>query len=369
MSGRCDDKQTLARDLRQDRGCSRLGFRVHHKAASRNEGNTMKRCAVYTISTAIVLVVLFLANTLLRPITFSPTVDLDPDLPSITLDGYPFHSETMGNPENPVVIALHGGPGGDYRNLLPIAPLSTDHYLVFYDQRMTGLSSRQSDGVFDLESFFSDLDLFVDHFGAGRPVTLLGHSWGAMLASGYASRFPEKVHRLVLIEPGLMRPDLSQPYFEGQSGPGWSAYPALAWIWLNSWRVDTRDDIYAREDYILSTAYPVLPGAGVHCGDVVPEGFEGWRASQKTMDDTVFAYVNDPERLSELDFVSDAHRFEGQTLFIGSTCNTVYGAAYQERHLPFFRDARLEVIEDAGHFVFYDQPDAALEIIGEFLAD
>ena len=152
----------------------------------------MKRFAVHTLSTAIILVVLFLANTLLRPITFSPTVDLNPSLPSITLNGYTFHSETMGNPDNPVVIALHGGPGGDYRNLLPIAPLSDDYHLVFYDQRMTGLSSRDFDGVLDIESFFTDLDLFVDHVGAGDPVILLGDSWGAMLASGYASRFPEK---------------------------------------------------------------------------------------------------------------------------------------------------------------------------------
>lgn len=329
----------------------------------------MKRLAVYTLSTAILLGVLFLANTFLRPITFSPTVDLDPDLPSITLNGYTFHSETMGNPDNPVVIALHGGPGGDYRNLLPIAPLSDDYHLVFYDQRLTGLSSRDFDGVLDLESFFTDLDLFVEHFGAGRPVTLLGHSWGAMLASGYAGRFPEKVDRLVLIEPGIMRPDLAQPYFEGQSGPGWSAYPALAWIWLNSWRVRTAEDPFAREDYILSTAFPAMPGAGVHCGDVIPEDFEGWRASMKTLNETILTYVNDPELLLELDFISDAHRFEGQTLLIGTTCNTVYGASYQERHLPFFQDARLEVIEDAGHFVFYDQPDVTLDVIRQFFQD
>ena len=141
----------------------------------------MKRLASYTLSTAILLAVLILANTFLRPITFSPTVDLDPDLPSITLDGYTFHSETMGNPDSPVIIALHGGPGGDYRNLLPIAPLADDYQLVFYDQRMTGLSSRAIEGPLELESFFSDLDLFVDHYGNGREVTLLGHSWGGML--------------------------------------------------------------------------------------------------------------------------------------------------------------------------------------------
>ena len=125
----------------------------------------------------------------------------------------------MGAPDQPVIIALHGGPCGDFRNLLPIAPLSDDYHVVLYGQRMTRLSSRAFEGVLNLESFFRDLDLFDEHFDNGRPVTLLGHSWGAMLASGYASRFPEKVKKIVLIEPGIMQPDLSQPYFVAQSGP------------------------------------------------------------------------------------------------------------------------------------------------------
>lgn len=329
----------------------------------------MKRFAAVLLSIMAAVAILAIANIVLRPITFAPTVDQDDTLPSVTLNGYTFHAETMGDPEDPIVIALHGGPGGDYRNLLPIAPLADAFHLVFYDQRMTGLSSRQFEDTLDLESFFTDLDAIVDHFGRGRKVTLLGHSWGAMMASGYVNRHPEKVDRIILIEPGIMRPDLSGPYFEAQSGPGWSAFPGLAWIWLNSWRVETQDDPSAREDYILSNAYPLLPGSGVHCNDTIPTAFQGWRASQRTLDETVFAYVNDPTLLAELDFVSDAHRFPGKTLFIGTTCNTVYGSEYQQRHLPFFQDARLETIENAGHFVFYDQPDIALAVIREFLTE
>lgn len=311
----------------------------------------------------------FLANTYIRPITFSETVDSDESLPSITLNGYKFHAETMGNEGNPVVIVLHGGPGGDYRNLLPVAPLADDFHLVFYDQRMTGLSSREFEGTLDLQSYFDDLDAFVDHFGNGEKVVLLGHSWGAMMASGYIGMFPEKVESIIMIEPGILRPDLSLPFFESQSAPGWDVYPALALVWLNSWRVDISTDQYAREDYVLSNAYSLMPGDGVHCNNVIPEGFEGWRASRKTLNETVIAYVNDPDLLVQLDFISDAHRFEGETLLIGTTCNTVYGAQYQERHLPFYQDVQLETIADSGHFVFYDQPTATIEIIREFLRD
>lgn len=301
------------------------------------------------------------------PITFIQTVDEDTALPSVTLNAYKFHAETIGAEDKPVVIVLHGGPGGDYRNLLPIAPLGKDFHLVFYDQRMTGLSSRKSDGVVTLKSFFDDLDAFVEHYGRGEKVILLGHSWGAMMASGYIGMYPEKVSKIIMIEPGILRPDLSQPFFDGQSGPGPDIYFDLAKVWLNSWRVDISRDKYAREDYVISMAYPLMGGSGVHCGDVIPENFEGWRASRKVLNETVIAFVNDPVLLAQLDFITDAHKFSGDVLLIGSTCNKVYGAEYQKRHLPFYKNIELVTIQNSGHFIFYDQPEESLRVISNFL--
>jgi len=309
----------------------------------------------------------YLVFARISPIEFAPTVDLDPSLSSIVLNDYKFHSEAMGGEGKPVIIALHGGPGGDYRNLLPIAPLADDYQLVFYDQRMTGLSSRQFDGEITLQSYFDDLDAFVDHFGAGKKVILLGHSWGAMMASGYVGMHPEKVAKIILIEPGILRPDLSTAFTEAQGGPAWDAYPALALIWLNSLRVDTSRDQYAREDYLLSNAYRHIGGRNVHCNDVVPEAFEGWRASRKILDENVIAYARDPQLFAQLDFISNADKFEGETLFLASTCNTIYGADYQKQHLPFYQHATLKIVENSGHFIFYDQPEVSLSLIRKFL--
>ena len=327
----------------------------------------MTRKLIVSLGVIAGIPALFYVFTILMPITFIQTVDENEALPSITLNGYKFHAETMGDDDKPVIIALHGGPGGDYRNLLPIAPLAKDYRLVFYDQRMTGLSSRKFEGAISLQSFFDDLDAFVDYYSQGKKVTLLGHSWGGMMASGYIGMHPEKVDKIIMIEPGILRPDLAQEFFEGQSGPELSVYPDLALVWLNSWRVDTRRDKYARDDYLLSTAFKFMGGKGIHCGDVIPANFEGWRASRKVLNETVIASLNDPSLMAQLDFISDAHKFDGDVLLIGSTCNTVYGAEYQKRHLPFYKHAKLETVENAGHFIFYDQPDASLEVISEFL--
>src|SRR4030088_2625364 len=64
------------------------------------------------------------------------TVDQDPSLPSISVNGTQLHSEAFGNPANPMVVFLHGGPGADYRNGKNVKNLvNYNYYVVFYDQR------------------------------------------------------------------------------------------------------------------------------------------------------------------------------------------------------------------------------------------
>ena len=40
------------------------------------------------------------------------TVEDDLTLPSVTIDGVTFHAETFGDPNNPAVVVVHGGPDG-----------------------------------------------------------------------------------------------------------------------------------------------------------------------------------------------------------------------------------------------------------------
>ncbi len=70
------------------------------------------------------------------------TVATDPSIPHIKIDDITFHAETFGEPTNPVVVVIHGGPGGDYGYLLNLHQLADEYFVVFYDQRGAGLSPR-----------------------------------------------------------------------------------------------------------------------------------------------------------------------------------------------------------------------------------
>ena len=100
--------------------------------------------------------------------------------------------KTYGSEDAPVLIVLHGGPGADFRYLLNLSVLSDQYRVVFYDQLGTGLSQRVEAKDISVDTFVRDLDAVVEHFGRKRKVILLGHSWGAMLASAYLENIHTK---------------------------------------------------------------------------------------------------------------------------------------------------------------------------------
>lgn len=100
------------------------------------------------------------------------------------------------------VIVLHGGPDFDQSYLLPeLDRLANSYRLIYYDQRGRGRSREGiRPGDVTLASDIDDIDKVRQHFQL-ETVTLLGHSWGVVLALEYAVRHPERVARLILMNP------------------------------------------------------------------------------------------------------------------------------------------------------------------------
>jgi proline iminopeptidase len=123
-----------------------------------------------------------------------------PEESRIDLGNASLYTREIGS--GPAIVVLHGGPDFDHRYLLPDLDRLADGYrLIYYDQRGRGGSA---DGVapdeVTLESEINDLDRVRGHFQL-ESTTLLGHSWGAVLALEYARRHPARVSNLILMNP------------------------------------------------------------------------------------------------------------------------------------------------------------------------
>lgn len=139
------------------------------------------------------------------------TVVEDPTLPSITVNSAKLHSEAFGNPDSTMIVVIHGGPGSDYRSLLNCQQLADYGYrVIFYDQRGSGLSQRFSKSFYTslgknaVDLMYDDLAAVISYYkrNPSQKVFLIGDSWGGIMATGFAGKYPDAVQGLIVSEPG-----------------------------------------------------------------------------------------------------------------------------------------------------------------------
>jgi len=127
----------------------------------------------------------------------------------LSVNGARLYLQTRGaNAAAPVLLWLHGGPGGAERPLFRyFNGKLEEHFLVgYWDQRGAGRSFDGKSDPHDLTvaQHIHDLDQVVDHlrrtFGQNK-IVLMGHSWGAALGLLYTQAYADKVSALVLVNP------------------------------------------------------------------------------------------------------------------------------------------------------------------------
>ncbi len=135
--------------------------------------------------------------------------------PDIRL-AYDVHGE--GTP----VVVVHGGPGIPYREAWSGLERLEDRFRFYYPhQRGSGESTRPFDR-FSVGNYYENMTELEQTLGLGAQIadierirrilgrdkiTLIGHSFGGLIATLYAAEFPERVDRLILVAPaGMLTP-------------------------------------------------------------------------------------------------------------------------------------------------------------------
>jgi len=262
------------------------------------------------------------------------------------------------------VIVLHGGPGFSMSYLEPdLAPLAVRHTLIYYDQRGTGRSTLVTDSsALDGKRFAEDLEAVRKRFAIQR-VTLLGHSWGAGVAALYARAYPDRVGRLVIVDPI----------------PATKAYFTQAFQQLDA----RRDSTMKRRVQRLREARLANPGDAAACrayysvwfldyfrdtttlqrsrGDFCAGSPESLRNKVQSVDRFTTASLGDWDWRPALASVRvPAVIIHGTNDFI-----PVESAREWMTALP---NARLVLMDGAGHFPYLEVPDQFFAAVEQFLA-
>lgn len=310
----------------------------------------------------LVFVVLFFATG--GDYRVQALANTDPLMPQVVLEGLSFHAETFGKRSLPPLLVLHDGPGGDYQDLLALQALKDRYRVIFYDQRGTGLSARVPNDKLTLDLMLKDVENVAQHYAGSRPLRLLGHGWGGMLAAAYAARHPQQVAQLVLAEPGFLNATLANQVLPMLNQSSLSFITQATVNWVRSLHLQG-PDADARQDFVFAH---LRQHPAYFCGHRIPEqaptytaraGFRAWK--------TLTGATMGAGGQIQLDFLKGIEAYKGPVLFLASSCNQLTGKSFQTRQARLYPQAELVTIPDSGHELFLDNPQASLAAVSAFL--
>ena len=257
------------------------------------------------------------------------------------------------------LLVLHGGPGAHHDYLLPqMLRLGAGHDLLFYDQRGGGRSRTDDIRPITWHTHVADLAAVAGEFRVD-PLTLVGYSWGGLLALLYAieaaaGRVPIAPQRLILIDPAPLsrqwREEFEREFQRRQNG---DAVQKLRRELADSGLRVADPTAFRQRQFELSVAgYFANPE---RARDLTP-----FRVTGKVQQSVW-------ESLRDVDVLSQLSGIRVPTLLVHGWQDPI--PAESSFAAARALGARCVVLEASGHVPYVEQPDTLFGAIEQFLQE
>jgi pimeloyl-ACP methyl ester carboxylesterase len=268
------------------------------------------------------------------------------------------HYVDWGNADAPTMLLVHG-IHDHCRTFDDLAlEFAADYHVVAPDLRghgdsewVNGSSYHYIDYIYDLHQLITQAQL--------APVTLVAHSMGGVIAAMFAGTYPELVARVVIIEGIGLWSHLTEP--------------ASIETKIRDW-VDTTRRLAARQPRrydSMEAAYQRMQEANpqlareqalhltAHGANQNEDGSYSWKYDKYTYNFTVFGIARE-------DMIKLWQAISSPVLIINANAGLQHRIG-QDGTLEYFADARLRIVERAGHWTYHDKLADVVAYIEEFL--
>ena len=280
-----------------------------------------------------------------------------------------YHVRQWGTPSpdaSPLVL-VHGWMDVAASFQFVVDALQHDHWVIAPDWRGFGLTETPATDNFWFPDYLADLDFLLDHYVGDKPVHLVGHSMGGHIATLYAGVRPERVRRLINLE-GFGMPD-ARP----------AQAPTRYAKWMDELKSLQRGEMdlkpYDSSETVAQRLIKTNPRLSTdkahwlaqHWARVNDQG--EWRilghAGHKVINAQLF-------RLEEVQAIYQ--RITAPTLCVVASSDSLgqwwkgkYTLDEFKQRIAVVPHLSHAVMDDAGHMLHHDQPEALARLIEGFL--
>ena len=272
------------------------------------------------------------------------------------LDEGPKNSDGDAGP----VVMVHGNPSWSFYYRKLVTALRDNYRCIVPDHIGMGLSDKPDDESyhFTLDQRVDDLESLLDHLGITENITLVVHDWGGMIGLAYATRHPERIKRLVILNTSAFHlpKDKTVPWQLKLS-----RVPVIG-AFLNQGL-----NIFARGAVKHCVTRKAMPPE-VAAAYLAP--YDSW-SHRRAVKKFIFDVPLKPEDTA-YETVEQVDKTVGQfsnipMLICWGMKDFVFDDCFLKEWVKRFPDAEFHCFEDVGHYILEDAPEDVVPLVQQFL--
>ncbi|MEW6041477.1 MAG: alpha/beta hydrolase [Elusimicrobiota bacterium] len=285
-----------------------------------------------------------------------------------------------GEGEN--IVVIHGGPGYPFdKPYEGLKLLNKNYKFIYYHQRGCGKSTRPFD-TFVSKNYYQNLKSLTGKLGLGAQIadierirlilrqdriTIIGHSYGAFIASMYAAEFPEKVKSLILISPAnvfKMPPDDGGLFdWVGELLPEDMKQDYDSYL---KWYFDYKDIFKKSEAELASINSEFIKYYSIAAGKrgmTISKAGTSIKDSGGWMPHAIYLSMG-----RKYDFRNVLKVINSPVLIIHGD-KDLQPVEASKRYTEYFSNSQFHIIKNVGHFSFNEKPDEFASVVSKFLKE
>ncbi|MCK5499068.1 MAG: alpha/beta fold hydrolase [Gammaproteobacteria bacterium] len=277
-----------------------------------------------------------------------------------SVKGLRLHYLDEGDVDAEPVVMVHGNPSWSFYYRKLVLALRDNYRCIVPDHIGMGLSDKPDDESyhFTLDQRVADLESLLDHLKVTDNITLVVHDWGGMIGMAYATRYPQRIKRLVILNTSAFHlpKDKSVPWQLKLS-----RIPVVGAI-LNQGL-----NIFARSAVKLCvTRTPMSPE--IAAAYLAP--YDTW-SHRRAVKKFVFDIPLKPGHTSyqTVDQIDKAiAQFSNIPMLVcWGMRDFVFDDCFLKEWEKRFPDAEFHRFEDVGHYILEDAPEDVIPLVQQFL--